>query len=112
MVCTLFFWLPFKKTYVTTDQTNTVVSTGMYALCRHPGAIWVCLFYLFLWLASGKLMMLWAGAIWTLINILYIYVQDRWIFPHILTGYNLYQQEVPFLIPNNKSIKICLTTFR
>ncbi len=109
MLSTLFFWLPFGETYIRTEQSN-VVSTGMYALCRHPAVIWFCFFYLFLWLTSGNIMILWAGIVWTVMDIIYVYIQDRWIFPRILTGYNIYQQRVPFLIPNMKSIKNCIAT--
>ena len=109
MLSTLFFWLPFDKTYIRTEQSN-VVSTGMYALCRHPAVIWFFFFYLFLWLTSGNIMVLWAGTTWTVMDIIYVYIQDRWIFPLILTGYTTYQQKVPFLIPNINSIKNCIAT--
>jgi protein-S-isoprenylcysteine O-methyltransferase Ste14 len=100
LVYSLFFWLPFGGTYIEVKKDNTVVDTGMYALCRHPGAIWVFSFYLFLWLASGKMMMLWAGIIWTVMNTILVYVEDRWIFPKILNGYDHYKTTVPFLIPS------------
>lgn len=30
-----------------------LVDTGVYALCRHPGVLWLGGFYLFAWLAAG-----------------------------------------------------------
>lgn len=110
LINNLFFLLPFNDTYVKAEQRNAVVSTGVYSLCRHPSSFWFFLFYLFLWLASGKLIMLWAGMIWTVLNFLYVYVQDRWIFPHMLNGYDDYKKNVPFLLPNCKSITRYLKT--
>jgi len=101
----LFFALPFKKTYIETNNKNMVIDKGMYALCRHPGVLWFFLFYIFLWLASGKMTVLWAGLVWTLMDIIHVYVQDRWLFPITLDGYDLYRERVPFLIPTFDSIK-------
>ncbi|MDD4766129.1 MAG: hypothetical protein PHF87_00900 [Desulfotomaculaceae bacterium] len=105
LLYTLFAALPFSLTYQEAGRGKTVVDSGMYALCRHPGVIWFFLFYLFLWLASGKIMMMWGGIIWTIMDIIYVYVQDRWFFPAALNGYDQYKKEVPFLIPNLASIK-------
>lgn len=107
----LFFALPFKKTYVSKKKDNIVIDTGMYALCRHPGVIWFFFFYLFLWLASGIEIMMWAWLIWTFMDIVHVYVQDRWIFPKGLTGYGQYKDQTPFLIPSVTSIKQSLKTF-
>ena len=105
IIYSLFFALPFGKTYIEVEKGNTVVDTGMYALCRHPGVIWFFFFYLFLWLASGKMMIMWAGIIWTGMDIVHVYVQDRWLFPKNLNGYDSYKNKVPFLVPNLASIK-------
>ena len=51
LIYTLFFALPFEKTYVENRDKPEVCSTGMYALCRHPGVLCLFGFYLFLWLA-------------------------------------------------------------
>ena len=101
----LFFALPFKKTYLGLEKRNQVVDTGMYALCRHPGVIWFFFIYLFLWLASGKMIVLWAGLLWTALDILHVYIQDRWHFPLMLNGYDVYIKKVPFIIPTKQSLK-------
>jgi protein-S-isoprenylcysteine O-methyltransferase Ste14 len=112
LVYTLFLEIPFTKTYIETTKRNAVVNTGMYALCRHPGAIWVFLFYIFLALASGNKLLLWAAVTWTVLNTIYVYIQDRWIFPIILNDYQSYQKNVPFLIPNLKSIRNCVISLQ
>ena len=106
----LFFALPFGKTYIEVEKVRPVVDTGMYALCRHPGVIWFFFSYLFLWLASGKIVMMWAGILWTVMDIIHVYVQDRWLFPKTLNGYDQYKRKFPFLIPNLGSIKKSIIT--
>lgn len=110
MLYSLFFALPFSKTYVATEP-GRLIDTGMWALCRHAGVLWFIFLYLFLWLASGKTMIMWAGIIWTFMDVIHVYVQDRWIFPKIFPDYDHYKTEVPFLIPNQKSIKKCMSSF-
>ena len=102
---TLFFALPYGETYLDAERQKAVICKGMYAFCRHPGVIWLFLLYLFLWLASGKMMMLSAGIVWTAMDLGFVYIEDRCFFPKILNGYDRYQMEVPFLIPNRDSIK-------
>lgn len=110
MLYALFFALPFRKTYVDVEKENPVVDTGMYALCRHPGVVCFFFFYLFLGLASGILMMIWATLVWTVMDIIHVYVQDRWLFPETLKDYEIYKGEVPFLLPNRKSLRKFATT--
>lgn len=112
IIYSLFFALPFVKTYIDIEKENTVVDTGMYALCRHPGVIWFFFFYLYLWLASGKTMVMWAGIIWTAMDIIHVYVQDRWLFPKTMSGYVQYKSKVPFLIPSLASIKKSYITLK
>lgn len=108
----LFMGIPFTKTYIHSNQENTVVNTGMYALCRHPGVLWFFFFYLFLWLASGKSVLMWAALAWTAMDVLYVFIQDRWLFPKTFVDYEEYKREVPFLIPNAVSIKKSIQRFR
>jgi len=103
----LFGAIPFKKTYIDYKR-NTVVYEGMYALCRHPGVMWFFFFYLLLALTLGSNLMLMAALVWTCMNLIYVYIQDRWIFPMILENYQAYKKEVPFLIPNLASFRSCI----
>jgi len=59
LIYSLFFALPFKNTYISANNRN-VCDRGMYALCRHPGWLWFALFYCFLWLCLGSMLMFWA----------------------------------------------------
>ncbi|MGE4484530.1 MAG: isoprenylcysteine carboxylmethyltransferase family protein [Oscillospiraceae bacterium] len=111
MLYALFFALPFGSTYKDAD-TQKVVSTGVYALCRHPGVIFFFFWYLFLWLATGKPLLLVCAAVFTAMDVVHVWVQDRYLFPRSLTGYAEYQKATPFLIPNRKSISAFFKTWK
>lgn len=112
LVYTLFFALPFQKTYVEESTVREAYTEGVYGLCRHPGILWFAGLFLCLWGASGKgadgffylSMILW--------NLLYAAFQDVWTFPQTFSNYRQYQQSTPFLIPNPASIRKCLHTLR
>jgi len=112
MLYSLFAALPFGKTYVEAAKGKNVVDTGMYALCRHPGVLWFTFLYFFLWLATGKMMIMWAGIVWTVMDIIHVYIQDRWLFPQTLNGYRQYKKKVPFLLPSRASIKNCVSSLK
>ena len=94
------------------DPELLAYTEGVYALCRHPGVLWFAGFYFCLagFLGSGKAM----GAFGVLIvwNILYIFYQDRIVFPETFSNYGAYQQTTPFLIPDRNSTAACIKTWR
>lgn len=104
----LFFALPFESTYLESEAIP-VVSRGWYAACRHPGFWTLALVYFFLWQFFSTPEMLLAFVVYTLCNFLYIYIQDRFIFPEYIQGYAEYQKRVPFLIPTKKSLRQAFT---
>ena len=111
LIYTLFFALPFEETYVAQDAHKTY-DKKMYALCRHPGVLWFAGFYICLWLAFGTKPLL-VMAIWfSLLNFCYIVLQDDYTFPRIFSDYEDYKKRVPFLLPNGKSLKRCIDTFK
>lgn len=110
LIYTLFFALPFKKTYVEEKKPPKVCNSGVYALCRHPGVLWFMGFYFFFGLALNIPLLLTAAIIFSFLNILYIIFQDRWTFVKIFEDYDKYKIDTPFLVPNIKSIKRCLQT--
>jgi protein-S-isoprenylcysteine O-methyltransferase Ste14 len=110
LLYSLFFALPFHKTYLETDKKAKVQKYGVYALCRHPGVLWFIAFYLFLGLALMSALLLMATAVYGFLNILYVLFQDRWTFPRSFQDYEQYKKETPFLVPNQNSLKSCLAT--
>lgn len=97
LIYVLFFSLPAQTTYTCCE--TPVVQTGAYGLCRHPG-VWcygICL--LGFWLAGRTLALGLAFLLWTAADIVWVFFQDKVVFPRTLTGYAQYQLAVPFLWP-------------
>lgn len=108
---TLFMAIPFEATYVQA-KFSTVVDTGVYALCRHPGVLFLAGFYFFLAPAVESAALFWAGVWFSLCNLIYVALQDRFFFPRCFSNYGDYQQSVPFLIPTAKSIRQAKQTWK
>ena len=99
LIYTLFFAIPFKETYVDENNMRLAYTKGMYALCRHPGMIWYTFLYLSIWGFNWNL----RGGIFfgvvTILDLIYIILQDYYIFPRTFSNYADYKKKVPFLIP-------------
>lgn len=111
LVYTLFFALPFQKTYVEESQKRLAYTEGVYALCRHPGVLWYAGFYLSAAGMIGTYQALSDGVFLILWNVAYIILQDIKVFPETFTNYKEYQMLTPFLIPSGKSIRRCVETW-
>ena len=111
LIYTLFFALPFEETYVAQEAHKTY-DKKMYALCRHPGVLWFAGFYICLWLAFGTKPLLVMAICFSLLNFCYVILQDLYTFPKVFSDYTDYKKRVPFLIPNGKSMKRCMDTFK
>ncbi|MBI4295370.1 MAG: hypothetical protein HY669_04305 [Chloroflexi bacterium] len=99
-----FIEIPFARTYAKTGSGDQLVTTGTYALVRHPGVIWYSLFLISLFLATGSMTLLVAFPIWVLLDVLYVIIQERFFFDRMFPGYRAYRQQTPMLIPTRKSI--------
>lgn len=105
LVYSLFIEIPFQSTYLNKVPNRHAVMTGTYALCRHPGVLWLMFLYLGLYLVTGNTKFAVAMFIFTIANVLYVLYQERVIFPRLFVNYHLYQQSTPFLLPTKKSMK-------
>lgn len=103
-IVSLFVALPAKETYLS-QKPVVLVDTGMYALCRHPGALWLTTLYLMLSLGLGSTGLLWTGLLASMLNILYVLFQDTVVFPRMIPDYAEYKKRTPFVIPSRESIK-------
>lgn len=108
LIYCLFFAIPFRETYEEQENGRHVCSSGVYALCRHPGILCFFACYLFLGLAALPSGMLWNGMVFSLLNLGYAWFQDRVSFPKTFCDYREYQASVPFLIPTGASIRMAL----
>ena len=57
-IYTLFFALSVKDAYTRPGQKRPACQNGVYALCRHPGVLWVAGLYNCLWAAAGMPLLL------------------------------------------------------
>jgi protein-S-isoprenylcysteine O-methyltransferase Ste14 len=94
------------------DRKRPLVDSGLYALCRHPGVLFFCLFYFFSAISFGGTGLWTAFVMYSVFDIIYALWQDRFVFPDTISDYQMYRRTVPFLIPTWKSIKKCLSDIR
>jgi protein-S-isoprenylcysteine O-methyltransferase Ste14 len=112
LVYSLFIEIPFRQTYAKTGKGSKLITTGTYALCRHPGVLWFGLLLIALILLSQATLLLVAAPVWLLADLLWVWVQDAYLFPAMFPGYRLYQEKTPMLLPTWKSAVECIRTLR
>ena len=105
LIYTLFFALPAEASYARPGEKRRACTTGVYALCRHPGVLWFAGLYGCLWAAAG--LPLWEAALCCVLNVGLVVFEDRCVFPALLEGYEAYQAATPFLLPNRRSLEAC-----
>ena len=108
----LFISLPFRKTYVTPGVGDRLITTGVYALVRHPGVLWFGLVMLSLILVSRSSLLLIAAPIFILLDIVLVVIQDKLVFGRMFGGYDSYRRETPMLLPNRRSVIAFLHSLR
>jgi protein-S-isoprenylcysteine O-methyltransferase Ste14 len=112
LIYSLFISLPFGKTYVATGVGNKLVTSGFYALVRHPWVHWLGLLLVALILISRSSLMLIAAPIWFLLDIVLVAIQDRFFFSRMFAGYDNYRRQTPMLIPNRRSISAFINSLK
>jgi protein-S-isoprenylcysteine O-methyltransferase Ste14 len=98
-----------RKTYKVENE-HSLVTSGTYALTRHPGVLWMLLLYIFGAIFFQNLLAIYAALIWTLANIIYVTIQERFIFHKIFDNYDKYRETTPMILPNFQSIEKFITT--
>lgn len=111
LIFTLFFAFDFGGAYVGGSK-NALCRTGVYGACRHPGVVLLFAFYVFTSASLSKPSLLIAGAAFTALNTIYVFVQDRCFFPKLYEDYGSYRVEVPFIIPNKASLGKCIQFYK
>ena len=94
----------------TENTLRNAYTDGVYALCRHPAVLWFTGLYFSLWLMVLTTEAVITFLIYILMDILYIILQERFIFFKTFKNYSEYQMNTPFLIPTINSIKKCVHT--
>jgi protein-S-isoprenylcysteine O-methyltransferase Ste14 len=112
LIYSLFLEIPFRQTYAADGVGDKLVKTGTYALVRHPGVLWLALFLLALVLVSRSRLFLLATPLWIFLDVLYVWIQERFFFGRMFVGYEQYKQETPMLLPTPASIGQCWQSLR
>ncbi|MBU5626229.1 hypothetical protein KQI82_04745 [Oscillibacter sp. MSJ-2] len=102
-VYSLFFALPAGDSYGKPGAKRPALTQGVYALCRHPGVLWMIGLLICLWLSCGLPLL--CVAVYSLLDVLLVVYEDRCVFPVLLEGYDAYQKRTPFLVPSAGSIR-------
>jgi protein-S-isoprenylcysteine O-methyltransferase Ste14 len=111
IIYSIFIEIPFKATYIMQNRKNILVKTGTYGLVRHPAVLWYFFFLSGLFFMTGSKTLLFALPVWSAVDVVYILLQERFIFIKMFGDeYRAYQKEVPILIPTRKSIKKFVST--
>lgn len=105
LIYSLFFALPAAASYADPGRKRPACTTGVYALCRHPGVLWLTGLLACLYPAAGYPPA--ATVLVTALNTALVLFEDRAVFPAVLAGYCEYRRVTPFLIPNGKSVRAC-----
>jgi protein-S-isoprenylcysteine O-methyltransferase Ste14 len=110
LIYSLFIEIPFHSTYVGKGVGPRLITTGTYALVRHPGVLWLALVYVSLALLFPSATLFIAVAIWFILDFIYVVIEDRIFFPRMFPDYPDYRRRTPFLIPSKQSILSCIKT--
>ena len=114
LVYSLFLEIPFTNAYLRPPNAlregGELVTTGTYALTRHPGVLWYTLLVFALVLVSGSRDMLVGAPVWVAMDVVWVVLQDRVFFPRIFSRYREYARTTPMLIPTRGSLAACLAT--
>ena len=105
LVYSLFVELPLTRSYARGDEPPRLITTGTYALVRHPTVLWYILVLFALLLLSRSWLLLIAAPVWVALDILWALVQERFSLSGARAEYSDYRQRTPFLIPTRRSMK-------
>jgi protein-S-isoprenylcysteine O-methyltransferase Ste14 len=90
---------------------SRLVTSGTYALCRHPGVLWLALLLVGVFMSSGSPWVLAALPVWVGLDVLYVILQEKLFFIRMFgADYREYQRAVPMLIPTWRSVRECART--
>ena len=112
LVFSLFLELPFSATYRAHTDGPKLVTTGTYALVRHPTVPWYVLMLGSLLLLTRSELLLVALPVWVLLDVMWVVLQERLHLTKVFPEYVTYQRTTPMLIPNRRSVPAFIRSLR
>jgi protein-S-isoprenylcysteine O-methyltransferase Ste14 len=113
VVFSLVVEVPTLYLYLTSGRERKLVTTGFYAMSRHPGVVWFSLFMVSLAAATDARTLAIATPVWIAMDVLHVTWQERVYLVRVYGDeYRRYQAEVPMLIPRLASIRRGIESLR
>ena len=112
LIFSLFLELPFSATYRAHTDRPKLVTTGTYALVRHPTVPWYVLVLTSLLLITRSQLLLAALPVWVLLDVGWVVLQERLHLTRVFPEYATYQRTTPMLIPNRRSVPAFIRSLR
>jgi steroid 5-alpha reductase family enzyme len=89
-----------------------VYQKGTYALCRHPGFLWMLIYLIGFVLVYNLVSAAELAIYWMALELMVIIVQDQVIFPRQFPSYRTYQLTTPFILPTLASLRTFLFQYK
>ena len=112
LIYSLFLEIPFTAAYLRDGAGAGMVTTGTYALVRHPWMLWYTLTLVSLLLVTHSWVLLVAAPAWVAMGVIRVVVQDRVVFPRMFADYEQYRHQTPMLVPSWASVAACVKTLK
>ncbi len=88
---------------------HSLVTNGTYSLVRHPGVVWLFLTYFFGSVFFENSFLLITAIVWTIINTIYIVLQEKLVLKKLFNNYGEYIKATPMILPNITSLRKFIT---
>lgn len=96
--------IPLRKAWLEEGHTDELVTTGTYALTRHPGVLWIAIAVLASAVATRSRRLLWSAPVIVAGDVVHVAFQERVVLPQVFgEAYADYQHETPFVVPTPRS---------
>ena len=105
MIYSVLIEIPLAAQRSPAVRANEVFQSGTYALCRHPGFLWMLIYLIGTVLVYNLTSILQMAVYWQASEFLVVIIQDRLIFPRQFPSYVSYRRTTPFVIPTKSSLR-------
>jgi protein-S-isoprenylcysteine O-methyltransferase Ste14 len=98
--------IPFRKAWIDRGHPDELVTTGTYALARHPGVLWYSIGVVAAALATRSRRLLYGAPVLVAGDVLHVWFQERYVLEQEFgDAYREYQRSTPMIVPNAISLR-------